>query len=71
MLTSKTYRKKTLSEPMFVVEYEDSSGKYHSFKSTKLMLKSHEILMKNNQFIKSYSVKPIQPETETKTGAKA
>ncbi len=55
----KVYRKKTVSEPAFIVEYIDNNNQKHSFKSTKAMLQSHKILMSNNRYIKSFSVKPI------------
>ncbi len=60
MSTNRTsYRKKTVSEPAFIVEYIDNNNQKHSFKSTKAMLQSHKILMSNNQYIKSFSVKPV------------
>lgn len=54
---SKNYRKHLSTLPTHTVEYVDSNNKQHSFHCTKQMLRSHEILMNNNQFIKSFKVK--------------
>lgn len=54
-----TYRKKSLSEPQYIVKYVDANNQQHEFKSTKLMLESHKKLMQNNKYIKSFSVQPI------------
>ena len=54
-----TYRKKSLSEPPYIVKYVDANNQQHEFKSTKLMLESHKKLMQNNKYIKSFSVQPI------------
>ena len=57
-----TYRKKSLSEPQYIVKYVDANNQQHEFKSTKLMLESHKKLMQNNKYIKSFSVQPITKE---------
>ena len=53
------YRKKTISEPQYIVKYVDANNQQHEFKSTKIMLESHKKLMTNNRYIKSFSVQPI------------
>ena len=57
-----TYRKKSLSEPQYIIKYVDANNQQHEFKSTKLMLESHKKLMQNNKYIKSFSVQPITKE---------
>lgn len=59
-MNKQQYRKKTISEPMFVVKYVDNYGQQHQFKSTKLMMDSHRKLMQSNQYIKSFSVEQIK-----------
>lgn len=56
-VAAKNYRKHVNTLPTHTIEYVDNNNKSHSFHCTKQMLRSHEILMSNNQFIKRFKVK--------------
>lgn len=59
MTTAKNYRKHTIAQPQFEVSYIDVNNQQHKFLSTKAMLQSHQMLMKGNSLIKSFSVRPL------------
>ena len=61
-MNPKTYRKKQIQEPTYVVTWVSTDNKTNSFKSTKIMLQSHKLLMQNNPYIKEFSISAISKE---------
>lgn len=50
---------KTKAEPQYEITYVCTNNQKHTFKSTKVMLESHKMLLKGNSCIKQFSVKPL------------
>jgi hypothetical protein len=66
-VNKKAYRKKTLAQPVYKIEYVDNLNNEHSFKSTKAMLNCHKVLMSNNPYIKSFKVLSLVSDKDSET----